>query len=79
MQEDCLAPAPNVHGTAYKCSMGCDYDICQKCYDCAVALGAAAPSTAPATVPHAGGGDGGGGGGGGDGGSHRLRRRSIPN
>ena len=33
MQEDCLAPAPNVHGTTYKCSMGCDYDICQKCYD----------------------------------------------
>ena len=33
MQEDCLAPAPNVHGTTYKCSMGCDYDICQKCWD----------------------------------------------
>ena len=54
IQEECLAPEPNVHGTTFKCSMGCDYDICQKCYECAVALGAAAPSTAPATVPHAG-------------------------
>ena len=34
--------------------MGCDYDICQKCYERTVALGAAAPSTVPATVPHAG-------------------------
>ena len=54
IQEGCLAPEPNVHGTTFKCSMGCDYDICQKCYERAVVLGAAAPSTAPATVPHAG-------------------------